>query len=117
MRTTRALEPDKPAKSVRRLLSELSIDELGLIAIEVIRDHRRCLQDAEDLFETLEGNDASRLTGAELVRLRHDYTMALLKMHGQHQLVSLVVGALGYVPNVDGQSIAAVRPFRSDRAL
>ncbi|MHB1101804.1 MAG: transcriptional repressor TraM [Devosia sp.] len=106
MRTKRAVEPDTAATStaVRRLLSELSIEELEPIAVEVIREHRHGLQRAQDLFDALEHNDENRAASEELVRLRQDYLMAMLNLHGKHQLVSLIVAALGYVPDVDGQS-------------
>ena len=106
MRTRRAVEPDTAATStaVRRLLSELSIEELEPIAVEVIREHRRRLQRAQNLFEALEPNDENRAASEEVVRLRQDYRMAMLNLHGQHQLVSLVVTALGYVPDVDSQT-------------
>lgn len=112
MRTRRAVEPDTAATStaVRRLLSELSIEELEPIAVEVIREHRRRLQRAQDLFEVLERNDEYPAAGAELVRLRQDYRMAMLNLYGEHQIVSLVVAALGYVPDVDGPASAKDAP-------
>ncbi len=112
MRTKRAVEPDTAATttSVRRLLSDTSAEELKPIAVEVIREHRRRLQRAQELFETLERKDKERATAAELRQLRQDYRMAMLNLHGQHQLVSLVVAALGYVPDVDGQSPADRSP-------
>ena len=105
MRTKRAVEPETAAMptAVQRLLSELSIEELEPIGVEVIREHRRRLQRAQDLFEALERNDERPAAGAEVVRLRQDYRMAMLNLHGQHQIVSLVVAALGYVPDVDSQ--------------
>ena len=108
MRTKRveAVDPDEAATptAVQRLLRGLSIEELEPIAIEVVREHRRRLQYAQDLFEVLERNDENRAASEEVVRPRQDYRMALLNLHGQHQLVSLVVAALGYVPEVDSQS-------------
>lgn len=100
-----AVEPDTAATptSVRRLLSDTSAEELEPIAVGVIREHRRRLQRAQELFETLERKDEERATAAALRQLRQDYRMAILNLHGQHQLVSLVVAALGYVPDVDSQ--------------
>lgn len=108
MRRVEAVEPDTAATptAVQRILSELSIEELEPIAVEVVREHRRRLQRAQDLFETLERKDEDRATAAELRQLRQDYRMAMLNLHGQHQLVSLVVAALGYVPDVDAPSPA-----------
>jgi len=105
MKRVDAVEPDQAATptAVQRLLSELSIEELEPIAAEVVREHRRRLQRAQDLFETLEHNGENRAASGEVVRLRQDYRVAMLDLHGQHQLVSLVVAALGYVPDVDSQ--------------
>lgn len=107
MRTKRAAsaEPAKaaPPPAVRRLLSGLSTEELEPIAVEVIREHRQRLQLSQELFETLERKEEERATAAELSQLRRDYRLATLYLHGQHQLVSLVVAALGYVPDVDSQ--------------
>ncbi|MBN9310969.1 transcriptional repressor TraM [Devosia sp.] len=113
MRTKRAVEPDTAATStaVRRLLSELSIEELEPIAVEVIREHRHRLQRAQDLFEALERNDEDPVAGEEVVRLRQDSRIAMLNLHGQHQIVSLVVAALGYVPDVDSQATADRSPI------
>jgi hypothetical protein len=114
MRTKRAVavERDKAATptSVHRLLSDTAPEELEPIAVEVIREHRRRLQRAQELFETLERKDEERATAAELRQLRQDYQMAKLNLHGQHQLVSLVVAALGYVPKVDGPPSATDAP-------
>jgi DNA-binding transcriptional regulator YdaS (Cro superfamily) len=107
MRTKKAVavEPDNAATptAVRRLLGEISTEDLEPLAVEVIREHRRRLQRAQELFETLERKDEERATAPELRQLRQDYRMAMLNLHGQHQLVSLVVAALGYVPDVDSQ--------------
>ncbi len=105
MKRAVAVEPAKAATptAVRRLLGELSTEELEPIAVEIIREHRGRLQRAQDLFDTLERKDEERVTAAELRQLRQDYRMATLNLHGQHQLVSLVVAALGYVPDVDSR--------------
>lgn len=102
----RRARQSRDATAVRRLLSELSTEELEPLAVEVIREHRRHLQRAQELFEGIESP-----TGVEgLVQRRHDYRMALLNLHGQHQLVGLVVAALGYVPDVDDPSSATTSP-------
>jgi len=105
MKRAVAVEPDKAATptSVHHLLNEISTDELEPIAMEVIREHRRRLQRAQELFETLELKDEERARAAELLQLRQDYRMAMLNLHGQHQLVRLVVAALGHIPDVDSQ--------------
>lgn len=109
MKRTVAVEPDKAATStaVRRLLNEISTAELEPLAIEVIREHRRRLQRAEELFDTLERAAESGSTTAEQVQLLQDHRMAMLNLHAQHQLVSLLVSTLGYIPNIDGPSSPA----------
>ena len=107
-----AVEPDKAATStaVRRILSEISAEDLEPLAVEIIREHRRRLQLAEDSFEVLESKGAASSAIAELRQLQQDYRMAMLNLHAQHQLVSLVVAALGYVPDVDGPPSAKDAP-------
>ena len=116
MRTKRAVavDPDKATTptAVRRLLSEISTEDLEPLVVEVIREHRRRLQRAQALFETLERKDENPSVFAELRQLRQDYYMAMLNLHAQHQLVSLVVAALGYVPDVDGPPSATDAPTR-----
>ena len=85
------------------LLEELTTDELERIAATVIREHRCRVQKAQDLFEEI-----ARLEGADaqddhLDTLQHEYRVAMLNVHAQHQLVSLMVNRLGYVPEVNGQ--------------
>lgn len=114
MRTKRAVdvEPNRSATptAVRRLLSEISTDELESIAVEVIRDHRRRLQRAQELFELLERKEEDISTRDELHQLRQEHRMAMLNLHAQHHLVNLVVSALGYVPDVDGAPSATDAP-------
>lgn len=88
------------------LLEELITEELKRVAVEVIREHRRRLQKAQQLFEEI-----SRLKGTpdrndRLRSAQHDYCIAILGLHGQHQVVSVVVDRLGFVPNVDTSSPA-----------
>ena len=69
----------------------------------MIREHRCRLQKAQDLFEEIGRIETSGGENKHLEPLQHDYRIALLNLHAQHQLVSLVVNRLGYVPEVDGQ--------------
>jgi hypothetical protein len=93
-----------PTSSVIRvLLEELTTTELERVAATVSREHRCRVQIAQDLFEEiarLEGVDAQ---DDHLDALQHEYRVAMLNVHAQHQLVSLVINRLGYVPEVDGQ--------------
>ncbi len=112
MSTKRAVdvEPDRDATAngIRRLLGGLPTDELEQIAVEVIREHRRRLQLAQELFEALERAGQDHAGPDALPRLHRDYRLATLNLHGQHALVSLVVELLGYVPEVDGEAPADI---------
>ena len=90
--------------AIRRLLGDMSCDELEQVAIEVIKEHRRRLEHAQDLFERLEGRSKP---GSELTQLQRDYRIARLNLHAQHQLVRFVVDALGYIPAVDGSAASS----------
>ena len=87
---------------VQGLLSELTSSELERVAIAVIREHRSRLQIAEDLFNEIDRIEASSPSQLDLVQVTHDYRLALLNLHAQHGLVSMVLKCLGYVPEVDG---------------
>lgn len=112
MKRAAAVERDKATTptAVRGLLSEISTEDLEPLVVEVIREHRRRLQRAQALFDTLERKDADPSAVDELRHLQQDYSMAMLNLQGQHQLVSLVVAALGYVPDVDGPASATNAP-------
>ena len=88
---------------VHGLLSELTSSEMERVAIAVIREHRSRLQLAEDLFNEVNRLEASRPPEQDLVQVTHDYRVALLNLHTQHELVSTIIERLGYVPEVDGQ--------------
>lgn len=98
-----AIEPNNaaPPTAVRRLLSDISVEELERLATEVIREHRHRLQRAQELFEVLELAEEPVSNAAKRLQLRQEYRLAMLNLHAQHQLVSLIVAVLGYVPNVD----------------
>lgn len=100
-----AIGPDQvPTSSViQTLLEELTADELERVAAAVIREHRCRLQNAQDLFEEIGRIETRGGQDNDLEPLQHDYSIAMLNLHAQHQLVSLVVNRLGYVPEVDGQ--------------
>lgn len=97
--------PDRaPTSSViQTLLEELTADELARVSEAMIREHRCRLQKAQGLFEEIGRLEASGVGDDDLDCLRHDYRIAMLNLHAQHQLVSLVVNRLGHVPEVDGQ--------------
>ena len=100
-----ATGPDQAPTSgvIQALLEDLTADELERVAAAVIREHRCRLQKAQDLFEEIGRTETSGGQDKELEPLQHDYRMAMLNLHAQHQLVSLVVNRRGYVPEVDGQ--------------
>lgn len=85
------------------MLEELTTDELERVAATVICEHRCRVQKAQDLFEEIARLEAGNAQGDHLDALHHEYRVAMLNVHTQHQLVSLVINRLGYVPEVDGQ--------------
>ena len=97
--------PGRAATSsvIQALLAELTENELKQVAIAVIRENRSRLQNAHELFEELDWLEAAGSTDEHLGQLRHDYRIAMLNLHAQHQVVSLVVERLGFVPEIDGQ--------------
>lgn len=100
MKRTAVVEPHNATMptSVRHLIEALPTDELERLAIEVIREHRRRLGLAQALFDKHEATNApTQISDQD----RHDYHLAVLNLHGQHELVALLIAALGYVPEVD----------------
>jgi hypothetical protein len=95
--------PGASSSVIQTFLSDLSADELKRVAVTVIREHRHRLEAAQELFEEINRLEASGADGGDLDGITHNYRIALLNMHAQHQLVGLVVERLGYVPEVDGQ--------------
>ncbi|UUP20044.1 transcriptional repressor TraM [Nitratireductor thuwali] len=97
--------PGRAAASsvIQTLLAGLTQDELEHVANDVIRDNRSRLQAAQELFEEIGRIEAAGPMDERLEQLRHDYRIAMLNLHAQHQIVSLVVERLGFVPEVDGQ--------------
>ncbi|MCT9000579.1 MULTISPECIES: transcriptional repressor TraM [Chelativorans] len=104
MRTKPDLDigPGRAATSsvINALLAELTENELEQVAIAVIRENRSRLQKAQELFEEVSQLDA---VGSRDEQLRHDYWIAMLNLHAQHQIVRLVVERLGFVPEIDGE--------------
>lgn len=90
------------SNTIQALLAELTDAELEHVASAVIRDYQWRMRQAQAIFEEL-----SQLEGArprqDVECRRHEYRVAMLNVHAQHQLVSLVVNRLGHVPEVDGQ--------------
>ncbi|WP_162936541.1 transcriptional repressor TraM [Pannonibacter phragmitetus] len=95
--------PAATSSAIQALLAELTENELEQVAIAVIQENRSRLQLAQELFEEIDRLDAGGSTNEQLKQLTHDYRTAMLNLHTHHQLVSLVVERLGFVPEVDGQ--------------
>lgn len=97
--------PGRAATSsvIQALLSELTENELEQVAVAVIRENRSRLQKAQEIFEEISRLEGAGSTDEELGPLRHDYRIAMLNLHVQHQIVSLVVERLGFMPEVDAQ--------------
>ncbi len=92
----------KTSNTIQALLAELTDAELEHVAITVIRDYQCRMRKAQAIFEELSQLEAAE-TQQDVECRRHDYRVAMLNVHAQHQLVSLVVSRLGHVPEVDGQ--------------
>jgi hypothetical protein len=95
--------PDQARTSngVQALLAHLTDDELEHVATALIRDYQCRMQKAEAIFDELCRLEAAG-AGGDVECRRHDYRVAMLNVHAQHQLVSQVVNRLGHVPDVDG---------------
>ncbi len=88
---------------IETLLDELTADELERMAAAVILEHRYRLQKAQDLFEEIDRLETDGVQDEVLDRVQHNYRLAMLNLHAQHQVVSLVVNRLGYLPEVGRQ--------------
>ncbi len=89
---------DRPIVTI---LDELSAEELSRIALDVVRENRRRVDEAQSLFEQLERPDTADTSDTDLP---HAYRLALVELKTYHELVRLVVNALGYVPEVPPES-------------
>ncbi len=87
-------------RSISNLLDEVSESELEQFAIEVILQNRRHLERAQTLFEKIDAQGPEQENDQAFLQLRHAYHLALITLNGHHHVVSAVVNALGYVPNV-----------------
>ena len=89
--------PDQaPTSSViQALLEDLTADELERVAAAVIREHRCRLQKAQDLFEEIGRTETRGGQDKDLDHLQHDYRVAMLNLHAQHGIVSVVIEKLG----------------------
>ena len=96
-------DPTPTSSVIQTLLEELTAEELERVAEAVIREHRCRLHTAQTLFEEIGRHQAAGAQDEDLDCLQHDYRIAMLNLHAQHQLVSLVVNRLGHVPEVDGE--------------
>jgi len=85
------------------LLQGLTASELEQTAIEVILVHRRHVDEAETLFEKVEEAKTQAVDPTELAMLRRTYRVSMMRVHSFRFVVSAVVDALGYVPQVEPQ--------------
>ena len=83
------------------ILDELTADELSRLAIEVVRENRRRLEETQSLFEQIEELIAADTEDDDL---RHSYRLALLGLKVHHELVRIVIDTLGYVPEMPPDS-------------
>jgi hypothetical protein len=84
-------------RSISSLVENLARPELERLAVDVILQNRRYLETAQALFERLQ---AEQTDDDDSLQLQHDYHLALINLNGHHQVVSAVIAALGYVPDI-----------------
>lgn len=91
-------------RSIASLFENLSEVERERLAIDVIKQNRRYLEHAQNLFERLRDSNEAIAAHGDVRRddLRHEYHFALVNLSGHHQVVRAVIDALGYVPDVPG---------------
>lgn len=92
----------KTSNTIQALLAGLTDDALERIATALIHDYQRRMQKAEAIFQELSRLEVSS-SGEDLEGRRHEYCVAMLNVHTQHQLVNQVLNRLGYVPDVGGR--------------
>lgn len=85
-------------QSIRMILGEMTRQELSRIAVDIIRENRRKLDQAQSLFDMLERHGFDNPEDFCTSDLRHNYRLALLELRTHHELARLVVEALGHVP-------------------
>ncbi|WP_223479854.1 transcriptional repressor TraM [Oricola indica] len=94
------LETLSPKQSIAAILAGLNEQALERVALDVIREQRRFLENAQTLYEKLSVLEAEAPLGDETEDLRHDYRLALLMMRAHHQVMSAVIDKLGRVPRL-----------------
>lgn len=94
--------PGPTSNVIRALLGDLTVQELERLATTVIREHRRRLQRAQDLFEEIGRLESVGGDDSESEQAMDNYRIAMLDLYAQHHIVSLVIDKLGHVPVVDG---------------
>ena len=82
------------------MLDGLPKAEIERLVVEIILENRRRLEHAQTLFERLEAIASTGEDGGGLERLRRDYILAQLMLSAHHDIVSAVIDALGYVPDL-----------------
>lgn len=87
-------------RSIISILEDLSSEDLLPVAIDVIRENRRRLDVAQSLFERLEAARAVEAQERRSDSLQHAYRVALLDLKIHHELVRMVVGVLGHIPEL-----------------
>ncbi|NDW07697.1 transcriptional repressor TraM [Jiella pacifica] len=94
------LKPTSAGGSIAAILDGLDGSELERLACDVIREQRRRLEEAQNLYDRLGSNAVCGADDAGPDEVWHDYRFALLMMKAHHQIVSAVLDELGYVPQV-----------------
>lgn len=95
-------EHDRPSavRSIASVLDGLPKAEIQRLAVEIILENRRRLDHAQTLFDRLETIASTGEDRGGLERLRRDYILAQLRLSSLHDIVSAMIDALGYVPDL-----------------
>lgn len=91
-------------RSIVSLLESLPEIDRERLAVDVILQNRRHLQHAQSLFERMPEPGVATPGGGAGADLRHEYHLALVTLTGHHPVVRAVIDALGYVPDVPGET-------------
>ncbi|MEO4044988.1 transcriptional repressor TraM [Hoeflea sp.] len=93
-------------RSIVMILEDLTSEELSKLVTDCIRENHQHLERSQLLFDQIEACQSSCASEDDLRELRHSYRHALLKLKIHHELVRIVIDALGYVPNIPSESKA-----------
>ena len=87
-------------RSIISILEDLPSEDLLPVAVDIIRENRRRLDVAQSLFEQIEATAAVEAQERHSESLQHANNVALLELKIHHELVRVVIGVLGHIPEL-----------------